>query len=299
MSGHCTALANLVKQTERPIAFTVRVVLKIGDLADIVSGYAGEDWSSVFVPDPLKDSPIYNTPTTNVTAGVPQVKIGALCSGSQQAMAVNGYNHSPEGMHAIAEWMKRGQPDSLRPQEMILFENIPRKKRARRVGDECYSMPWKKYGGPPKVGDVFYSVETSMRMSAHDSLLSMTRDSQSGRNQGSKEPCLIDLAPHAERLHVLLVHQLSPKVTLEMTSFQVKNYFRKEKLIVKCPQKLSHTVLSADTVKMDSISCLIYSRDNMYELGFFRILVVYTDVVTSSGTSSGTSTRTVKRRKLD
>ena len=251
----------------RPRCDQCRSFLGIAGITDIVSEFDGEMVVyDVHVPDRLYEQSIYNIPINIDEYQGPERSIQELPAASRRAIALNGYNHTDQGIVDFCAWVDGTRIS--RPERLLLFQPLFVETGKRLHLGSTFTSDH------PPVWDFDY--KRRLYLSAFDTLdvtANCTRNACNNRKTthpyGPTQP---------ENLDVLLVHQLSPEIHLETDTLKTSNRYRPEQTKVWTPQKLQHSVQADYTVFIGGISssaCPIGTGSNV---DYIRLLLVQTEV---------------------
>jgi hypothetical protein len=264
------AYTELIERTRRRCEECL-CFLDVSSLSNLVAEYDGEQLVyDVHVPDRLNDQSIYNIPVhIDEEYQGPERSIRELQMSSKRALALNGYNHTEQGIIDIGAWIDGTRIS--RPQQVLLFQplfvDIGSKLHIGNTFTSDHPVGWD------------FEYKRRLYLSAFDALNIMANHTRAACNNRNKAHAVEgELGPTSEHLDVLLVHLLSSRVDVKTDKIVTSRRYQTEQTRVWTPQKLYHSVQADYTVyigDMSSCECPVGSGSNT---DYIRLLVVQTDV---------------------
>jgi hypothetical protein len=254
----------------RPRCEQCRGFLTVSGITDIVAKYDGEQVVyDVQLPTRLNDQSIYNVPVNLDEYQGPDRTIRELPIASKRALALNGYNHTEQGIIDIGAWLDGTR--IFRPEHLLLFQPLfVDMGKKLHIGSTFISEH-------PPGWDFEY--KRRLYLSAFDALNLMANHTISAcNNRQQAHPDGGRLGPQPEHLDVLLVHQLSSRVNVKTDKIVTSRRYQKEQTRIWTPQKLYHSVEADYTVYIGGMSTCACPVGTGSKTDYIRLLVVHTDV---------------------
>lgn len=238
----------------------------------LVYGYLNNVSPGIKISNKLLKMPIYNIPVINHEHQGPVRTISELSAPTMRALALNGYNHTKEGMIAIDLWVneKQGRPENLLLFQPMFGSHVP---TIFESGYEFKSI----HTARPSWEFLLDVKKPEIRMlylSAFDALNEMSDTSYSECKRRE-----FDDVPPPSQVDVVFVHRVDASVIVNTSTLILNRKYQRAQSKVFSEQLLFHKVVSNTMVYIGNISsyaCPIGTRSKM---DFVRIIVVNTSAI--------------------
>ncbi len=241
----------------------------------LVYGYLNDGSYRIRVTEQFLKMPIYNIPVQNHEHQGPIRTIRELNFPARYALALNGLNHTNEGMLAIRKWVidESGRPDG-RPDDLLVFQPMfgSHVSTMFERGHEFGSIPdTRKWDACLSLN---HPEKRVLFLSAFDALNLVSDHCYSECNHRDS-----DVVPHPSNVDVMFVHHLDATVIINTSTLNITQRYRSAQSKVFSDQVLFHKVVASTIVYIGGISsgdCPIGSNSS---LDFVRLIVVKTSAV--------------------
>ena len=228
---------------------------------------------SVCAANKLLTMPLYNIPVHVTENEGPERTVVEISDSSRSAIALNGYNHTSQGIAEIGLWLDGMLVD--RPQELVLFQPM-----FGSLVSTVYETPGSTFVSVPDPDPIWMNWldkstpdKRMLFLSAFDALNAMSETSQSeckGREAR--------YVPPPNEIDVLFVHRIAKAVHVDTRTLFLNGRYRNAQTKVSCSQILRHVVISSHVVYVGNMSSCYDPVDSSSKTDFIRLIVLQTEM---------------------
>jgi hypothetical protein len=260
---------NLKRHTSKRCRLVLNIIL-IRAIADLITGYVGEvEVFDIDILPSLYRRSIYNVPVCNEDWQGPTRTIRELSPGTVNALALNGFNHTRQGMIDICAWMDG--TSMCRPAGILVFQaGFVGHVQQHRVGVPYISE---------HVPGWDFDCRRQWHLSAWDALCMLSNHTEAAcNNRNGTHPYDGTQGSQSKHLDVLFVHLLSREVEVHTNLIVTRRKYARNQSKVWTDQKLVHTIVAEYPVYIGGIASNECPAGSSSGIDYMLLRVVQTDV---------------------